>query len=142
MEDNLEQVAPPAVVEQSEQEDNLEQVAGAAVVEPEPGEDSQIKKLRNEAANYRVKARETSERLTARETALFDALVKLDGRLADSRDVEFNAEYLEEPDRLSAAISDILEAKPGLAARRYGGNIGAGVQAEKDVSLVEIMKSM
>lgn len=127
VEEQSEQEAPPAVVEQSEQE---------------AGEDSQIKKLRNESANYRVKAREASERLAARESALFDALVKLDGRLADSRDVDFNAEYLEQPDKLSAAISEILEAKPGLAARRYGGNIGAGVQAEKDVSLVEIMKSM
>lgn len=130
VEEQSEQEAPPAVVEQSEQS------------EQEAGEDSQIKKLRNESANYRVKAREASERLAARETALFDALVKLDGRLADSRDIDFNAEYLEEPDKLSAAISEILEAKPGLAARRYGGNIGAGVQAEKDVSLVEIMKSM
>lgn len=140
MEDNLEQNEGAAVVvEQSEQE------APPAVVEQSEqneGEDNQIKKLRNEAANYRVKARESSELLAAREAALFDALVKLDGRLADSRDIEFNAEYLTQPDKLNAAISDILEAKPGLAARRYGGNIGAGVQAEKGASLVEIMKSI
>ena len=102
--------------------------------------DPLVKKLRNEAAGNRVKAREAGELAEQRAAALFTALVKLDGRLADPGDLPYSEEYLTDEAALESAISDLLERKPGLAARQYRGNIGAGVKGDSPTSLIEIMR--
>ena len=102
--------------------------------------DPLVKKLRNEAAGNRVKAREAGELAEQRAAALFTALVKLDGRLADPSDLPYSEEYLTDEAALERAISDLLERKPGLAARQYRGNIGAGVKGDSPTSLIEIMR--
>ena len=102
--------------------------------------DPLVKKLRNEAAGNRVKAREAGELAEQRAAALFTALVKLDGRLADPSDLPYSEEYLTDEAALESAISDLLERKPGLAARQYRGNIGAGVKGDSPTSLIELMR--
>ena len=108
--------------------------------EQEQQQDPLVKKLRNEAAGNRVKAREAGELAEQRAAALFTALVKLDGRLADPSDLPYSEEYLTDEAALEQAISDLLERKPGLAARQYRGNIGAGVKGDSPTSLIEIMR--
>ena len=108
--------------------------------EPEQEPDPLVKKLRNEAAGNRVKAREAGELAEQRAAALFTALVKLDGRLADPSDLPYSEEYLTDEAALERAIGDLLERKPGLAARQYRGNIGAGVKGDSPTSLIEIMR--
>ena len=118
---------------EQEQEQEQEQ-------QQEQEQDPLVKKLRNEAAGNRVKAREAGELAEQRAAALFTALVKLDGRLADPSDLPYSEDYLTDEAALESAISDLLERKPGLAARQYRGNIGAGVKGDSPTSLIEIMR--
>ena len=118
-------------LEQQEQEQEQEQ---------QQEQDPLVKKLRNEAAGNRVKAREAGELADQRAAALFTALVKLDGRLADPSDLPYSEEYLTDEAALESAISELLERKPGLAARQYRGNIGAGVKGDSPTSLIELMR--
>ena len=108
--------------------------------EQQQEQDPLVKKLRNEAAGNRVKAREAGELAEQRAAALFTALVKLDGRLADPSDLPYSDKYLTDEAALESAITDLLERKPGLAARQYRGNIGAGVKGDSPTSLIEIMR--
>ena len=124
-----------ALEQEQEQELELEQEQ-----EQEQEQDPLVKKLRNEAAGNRVKAREAGELAEQRAAALFTALVKLDGRLADPSDLPYSEDYLTDEAALESAISDLLERKPGLAARQYRGNIGAGVKGDSPTSLIELMR--
>lgn len=126
-------------LEQEQQQDPLEQEQQEQEQVQEQ-QDPLVKKLRNEAAGNRVKAREAGELAEQRAAALFTALVKLDGRLADPSDLPYSDEYLTDEAALESAISDLLERKPGLAARQYRGNIGAGVKGDSPTSLIDIMR--
>ena len=132
MEDEARDLEPEQEPEQ-EQEQEPEQ-------EQEQEIDPLVKKLRNEAAGNRVKAREAGELAEQRAAALFTALVKLDGRLADPSDLPYSEEYLTDEAALESAISELLERKPGLAARQYRGNIGAGVKGDSPTSLIELVR--
>ena len=121
-------------------EPEQEQVVDALEPEQEQEVDPLVKKLRNEAAGNRVKAREARELAEQRAAALFTALVKLDGRLADPSDLPYSEDYLTDEAALESAISDLLERKPGLAARQYRGNIGAGVKGDSPTSLIDLMR--
>ena len=126
-------------LEQQEQEQEQEQEQQQEQ-QQEQEQDPLVKKLRNEAAGNRVKAREAGELAEQRAAALFTALVKLDGRLADPSDLPYSEEYLTDEAALESAIGDLLERKPGLAARQYRGNIGAGVKGDSPTSLIDIMR--
>ena len=127
-------------LEQQEQEQQEQEQQEQQEQEQEQEQDPLVKKLRNEAAGNRVKAREAGELAEQRAAALFTALVKLDGRLADPSDLPYSDKYLTDEAALESAISDLLERKPGLAARQYRGNIGAGVKGDSPTSLIEIMR--
>ena len=76
----------------------------------------QIAELRRESAGYRTRLRET-------ETELRAALVELDGRLAADElpaDVELTREAV------TAAVDELLAARPYLRRRRAAGRIGQG----------------
>ena len=135
MEDEARDLEQEQEQEQQEQEQQEQEQQ-----EQEQEIDPLVKKLRNEAAGNRVKAREAGELAEQRAAALFTALVKLDGRLADPSDLPYSEEYLTDEAALESAISDLLERKPGLAARQYRGNIGAGVKGDSPTSLIEIMR--
>lgn len=98
-----------------------------------------VEKLRRENAKYRARAKRTDE-LAQR---LQNALVALDGRLADPEDLPFNEDFLEDPDALKAAIDQLVEHKPGLRAVRPVGDVGQGKRgnsAGDSTNLLQIIR--
>lgn len=93
-----------------------------------PAEDAEtfpktyVDKLRQEAADHRVKAKDRDE-LAGR---LHTSLVAATGRLADPSDLPFDEAHLSGTDALNSAIDDLLSRKPHLASRRPSGQIGQG----------------
>lgn len=88
--------------------------------------ESKIAKLRQENAAHRTKARDAEERAGALAKRLHTALVTATGALVDPDALPFDAEHLEDPDKLSAAIDALLSAKPYLKARKPSGDAGQG----------------
>ena len=140
--DNAEQPVTPADMPQKQAEPTDEQPAE----QPDEQADEHttfsreyVEELRGEAAKYRTRAKRTEEV----ERRLHDALVRLDGRLHDASDLEFDPDRLE-GDGVEAAITALLEAKPHLAKRAPSGDVGAGVRGEVDAApdLISIMRGM
>lgn len=76
---------------------------------------------------------------------LQNALVRLDGRLADPADLPFNRAFIDDPEALDQAIADLVRRKPGLKARQVAGNIGQGKRgsaAKPAPNLIEILKQL
>lgn len=83
---------------------------------------SYVEKLRDENAKYRQRAQRAEE--LAHE--LHRSRVEATGRLADPTDLEFSDDHLNDADKLTQAIDELLTRKPHLAARKPSGNIGQG----------------
>ena len=81
-----------------------------------------VEKLRQEAAEARVKAKRADD--LARE--LFTAKVTATGRLADPSDLAYDEALVADADALNAAIDALLDAKPHLASRTPRGDVGQG----------------
>lgn len=102
---------------------------------------SYVEKLRKENAKYRDRAKRTDELAHRLQTAL----VAADGRLADPEDLPYEDAYLDDPEALQDAITDLIRRKPGLRSRKFTGDVGAGDRGSKHkapVDLLQIMKSM
>ena len=144
MTDNATEVPTPADMPQKQAEPTGEQPADEA--EQTPADEhttfsrEYVEELRGEAAKYRTRAKHTEEV----ERRLHDALVRLDGRLHDASDLDFDPKRLEGDGGVEAAISALLEAKPHLAKRAPSGDVGAGVRGEVDAApdLISIMRGM
>lgn len=97
-----------------------------------------VEKLRQENGKYRQRAREADSLATR----LHTELVRATGRLADPSDLAFDAEHLEDPDKLAAAVGELLDAKPHLASRTPKGDIGQGQRgsAGEPFSLLQMLK--
>jgi imidazolonepropionase-like amidohydrolase len=96
-----------------------------------------VEKLRQEAADARVRAKRADDYAQA----LFHARVAATGRLADPADLPFNADQLDDPDTLDAAIDTLLDTKPHLATRTPRGDIGQGITTTtNDVDLAAILR--
>lgn len=136
--DNAEQPATPADMPQKQAEPTDEQPAEQAD-EHTTFSREYVEELRGEAAKYRTRAKHTEQV----ERRLHEALVRLDGRLHDASDLDFDPERLE-GDGVEAAITALLEAKPHLAKRAPSGDVGAGVRGEVDAApdLISIMRGM
>lgn len=91
--------------------------------EPETFPRDYVEKLRHEAAEARVKAKDRDD-LAHR---LHAALTAATGRLADPDDLPFDDAHLADEDALRAAIDALLQRKPHLASRRPHGDVGQGV---------------
>ena len=138
--DNAEQPVTPADMPQKQAEPTDEQPADEkAADEHTTFSREYVEELRGEAAKYRTRAKHTEEV----ERRLHDALVRLDGRLHDASDLDFDPKRLE-GDGVEAAITALLEAKPHLAKRAPSGDVGAGVRGEVDAApdLISIMRGM
>ncbi|OCB21298.1 hypothetical protein A5674_03270 [Mycobacterium malmoense] len=90
--------------------------------EPETFPRSYVEDLRQENGKYRQRAQQAD----AYAQRLHTELVRATGRLADPTDLPFDAEHLDDPDKLSNALDDLLASKPHLASRRPTGDIGQG----------------
>lgn len=98
---------------------------------------SYVEKLRKEAGDARVKAKDRDE-LAKR---LHTNLVAATGRLADPTDLEFDEEHLTDGEALNAAIDELLARKPHLASRIPSGDIGQGATKNPgDVSLLGLLR--
>lgn len=116
---------------------------------PEPQEEPEtfprkvVEDLRRENAEHRTKAKRADD-LAA---ALVTALAAGTGRLADPSDLPFSAALLDEagiPDveRIDAAVTALLGAKPHLASRKPRGDVGQGATTEaSSVDLAGILRA-
>ncbi|BBX29311.1 hypothetical protein [Mycolicibacterium alvei] len=106
--------------------------------DPETFPREYVEKLRTENGKYRQRASE-ADSLANR---LHTELVRATGKLADPTDLPFDAEHLEDTDKLSVAINELLETKPHLATRRPSGDIGQGQRgpATGSFSLLGMLK--
>lgn len=109
--------------------DSTDTPAEVGAAEPDGGEDQPetfprqyVEELRTENARYRTQAK-TADGLAQR---LHVALVAATGSLADPTDLPFDAEHIDDADKLAAAIDDLLERKPHLKSRRVVGDVGQG----------------
>ncbi|MGB0972986.1 MAG: hypothetical protein ACPGVG_18830, partial [Mycobacterium sp.] len=96
--------------------------------EQDPAEDADtfpreyVERLRRESQNYRERAAK-GDTYAQR---LHTELVRATGRLADATDLPFDADHLDDPDTLAAAIDALIARKPHLASRQPAGDIGQG----------------
>lgn len=106
------------------EQETVEQVIPEVSPEPEPETfpAAYVQKLRQEAADARVKAKRTDDLATR----LHTALVAATGRLADPTDMPFDDAHLEDDTALTDALDALLKAKPHLASRRPRGDVGQG----------------
>ena len=106
--------------------------------DPETFPREYVVKLRQEAADARVKAKRTDDLATR----LHGALVTATGRLADPSDLPYDEAHLDDETALTAAIDELLGRKPHLASRRPVGDIGQGATAASDtVDLAGILRA-
>lgn len=98
-----------------------------------------VEKLRQEAADARVKAKDR-DTLAQR---LHTAQVAATGRLADPADLPYNEEHLDDEEALEAAVDDLLQRKPHLASRRPRGDVGQGQSSDStgSVDLAAMLRS-
>lgn len=101
-----------------------------------------VEKLRKESAGYRDRAKTAEARADELARRLHTALVAATGKLADPSDLPFDAEHLDDPDALAAAIDTLTAAKPHLKSRKPTGDIGQGVRGTQDapVDLAAILR--
>lgn len=100
---------------------------------------SYVEKLRRESAGYRERARLADDYAQRLHTALVSAT----GRLADPSDLPFDAENLDDTERLSGAIDELLTRKPHLASRRPFGDVGQGNRGAtaEPVNLADMLRA-
>lgn len=117
-------------------EENVE--SSTDETEPDTFPREVVEKLRQENGKYRQRAGQADE-LAMR---LHTELVRATGRLADPTDLPFDPEHLDDPEKLTAAVDALLDAKPHLATRRPSGDIGQGQRgpATGAFSLLDMLK--
>ena len=103
-----------------------------------------VSKLRQEAADNRVKAKRADD--LARQVVR--AMARADGRLIDADDLAFDVAFIDDDgmvasDRVVAAIDKLVERKPHLAARRPTGQMAQGARPEPErVSLLGLLNGL
>lgn len=96
---------------------------------------SYVEKLRKESQGLRDRLREAedatqtmTDELEQVRRQLHKALVERDGRLVDADALEYSQDHLSDPDALSAAVGELLAAKPYLSAKRFQGTVHQGAE--------------
>lgn len=105
--------------------------------EPKTFDADYVQKLRKEAGDHRVAAKEATARVEALEREVWTLKVAALGKLADPTDLPF------EPGAdVAEAVDRLLAAKPHLAARRVSGDVGQGNRgpATSSVSLMDMLR--
>jgi hypothetical protein len=120
----------------------------ADTTEPEVGDEQEaetfsreyVQKLRDENAKQRNRAQRADEMAQR----LHTELVAKTGRLADPADLPFDDEHLSDPEKLTAAIDALTEAKPHLKSRKPVGDIAQGNRggAAESFDLMTHLKSL
>jgi hypothetical protein len=101
-----------------------------------------VERLRAEAAERRVAAKEAEERAERFGRELFAERVAATGRLADPTDLAYDPALLDDQDALGAALDDLVTRKPHLASRRPVGDVDQGArEAAEGVSLAGLLRA-
>lgn len=115
---------------------------------PDPDENADtfprkyVEELRAENAKYRSAAKDTQGKADEYAKRLHTSLVAATGRLQDPSDLAYAAEHLDDTGALSAALDELLEAKPHLRARKVSGDVGQGSRGTAgDVNLLGLLKN-
>src|SRR5699024_8851248 len=101
-----------------------------------------VEKLRAENQRYRQQARDADDQRAALEAELWRLHVEASGRLADADDLPMPVDATADAETIDTAISDLLDRKPHLAARRAVGDIGQHDQRRprQNVSLSALLR--
>lgn len=129
--------------EETDTTDNNEERDGNAdeTEEQQDGEAGEETRSRNaEAAKYRKQRNEARERADDYGRRLFTELVRSTGKLTDPTDMEYNAELLDSPDALQAAVDELATRKPHLKARRFPDMGQHGRQQPTGPSLGDLLR--
>lgn len=94
-----------------------------------------VEDLRKESAGYREKAKQAEERADALAKRLHRELVAATGKLENPADLAFDAEHLDDANKLSAAIDALLAERPYFAKRKVAGDAGQGPRGDADVGV-------
>lgn len=129
------QETPQETVDAPEPQDGPEDAQEAQETFPR----EYVEKLRQENGKYRQRAQE-ADALAQR---LHVQLVAATGRLADPEDLPYDEALLEDTDKMTAAIDDLLARKPHLASRRPRGDVGQGRTSDPSgtVDLAALLRS-
>lgn len=105
--------------------------------EPDTFPRSYVEELREESKNHRLRA----QKADTLAKQLFESRVRLLGKLEDPTDLPFDEALLEDDDAMSAAVAELLERKPHLAARKVAGDIGGGQRGgAESISLAGMLR--
>lgn len=86
-----------------------------------------VRKLRDENAKFRTRAKESAQQVDALSREVFALKVAAFDKLADVTDLEYDPELLADPDALAAAVDELLAKRPHYAKRnRPSGAVGQG----------------
>lgn len=134
--ETVETVEETPTVEATEE---VEEVEDPPEEEPETFPRAYVEKLRREAADHRGRAADRD----ALAERLHGSLVAATGRLADPSDLPYDAEHLEDPEALTAAVDDLLARKPHLASRKVSGDVGQGATGGSEaVDLAGMLRAL
>lgn len=101
-----------------------------------------LNRIRRQAASARTRAREAEARADSLARELWSARVAALGLLADPSDLPYDPELLADPDGISAAVAELLAAKPHLRRRQITGGLGQASPADTpSLSLAEILRA-
>lgn len=92
---------------------------------------SYVEDLRKESAGYRDRAKTAEERADALAKRLHAALVAATNRLENPADLPYDAEHLDDGDKLSAALDALLADRPYMAKRVVKGDAGQGARGDR-----------
>ncbi len=104
---------------------------------------SYVRELRTESAGYRTRAQH-ADALAHR---LVTELARATGRMADPTDLPYDdsllgADGFPDPEKVTAAVDDLIACKPHLADRRPRGSIDQGPRnGTDDVDLAQILRA-
>ena len=108
-----------------------------------------VEKLRKENKGYRDRAKTAEERATELEQSndalarqLFTAKVAATGKLADPADLAYDADLMDDPDKLTAAVDSLIEAKPHLKLVKFEppAQRQKGIKVKDTAELVEALQ--
>ncbi|PJE23670.1 MAG: hypothetical protein CK431_09970 [Mycobacterium sp.] len=101
-----------------------------------------VEELRKESAGYRDRAKQADERAGELAKRLHRELIAATARLENPDDLPFDAEHLDDPEKLSAAIDALLSERPYFAKRKVAGDAGQGPRGGSDggVNLLELLR--
>lgn len=100
-----------------------------------------VRRLRRRSAGYRTDLRTTTDALEAARRSLFTERVEAMGLLADSADLPYDPDMLEDHDALEDAARDLVRRKPHYARRAGLRDSGAReTPGGRDGGLLDLMR--